>query len=547
MSKTNFINKSYKDKLRATYTLLVFMLLILLSVFLYFQMNTYVKPIIRDIGSHVVDSQAQYLGERFHNQNKMLEILASTETFKSGDIDAIKQELDNQMLKDGNLILSIKYKSITGEEYENNPYNINSSDVYEKDLLTGNSPKAKTQAIFNETLGEYIVFTGAKITDNTGTVNGVLLINVGVKEVANSLSKTKMGLVNELWIFDSLGNAIVNPNEEQTSILDTESFIKDVDTKPFGEINTINSKDSLNDLVYCQIPNTENLYLAMPIEHGDFSKAVKLLFLIFLCSAIIISFLIFIFANKMTNFVAKPLTRMVKIIEGSNGINSIQIPNDLKSSKDEIGVLANTIDTMATNIRNNVDTLNCEIKERRKAQKHLTVLNDDLECRVQERTKALTKVTENLTISEDRFRISMEASNIGLYDSDCINNILVVNDIFLKLINAPEYKQRFLKESDWTQFNGQFDDYIYEDDVLITTQFSEDNLTMVGKDFYTEFRLKEDPTIWLSFVGQSINKDEFGKAKRFIGVLQNITERKKTEVEIKVAKEQAEEANLAKS
>ena len=178
MSKTNFINKSYKDKLRATYTLLILIVLISLSIFLYFQMNTSVKPIIRDIGTHVVDSQAQYLGERFHDQNKMLEVLASTETFKRGEIDDIKQELDNQILKHGNLILSIKYKSITGEEYENNPYNIKSSDVYEKDLLTGNSPKVKTQAIFNESLGEYIVFTGTKIIDNTGTVNGVLLINI---------------------------------------------------------------------------------------------------------------------------------------------------------------------------------------------------------------------------------------------------------------------------------------------------------------------------------------------------------------------------------
>ena len=49
------------------------------------------------------------------------------------------------------------------------------------------------------------------------------------------------------------------------------------------------------------------------------------------------------------------------------------------------------------------------------------------------RTNALTKVTNNLSISEDRFRVAMEASNIGLYDSDCINKSLVVNGVFLKL------------------------------------------------------------------------------------------------------------------
>ena len=44
-----------------------------------------------------------------------------------------------------------------------------------------------------------------------------------------------------------------------------------------------------------------------------------------------------------------------------------------------------------------------------------------------------------------------------------------------------------------------------------------------------------------------INEDESGKVIRFIGVLQNISERKKTEVELKAAKEEAEEASLAKS
>ena len=55
--------------------------------------------------------------------------------------------------------------------------------------------------------------------------------------MAASLSKTKMGELNEIWIFDSFGNAIVNPNKEQPLMFDIESFKKDVKTKQFGEIN----------------------------------------------------------------------------------------------------------------------------------------------------------------------------------------------------------------------------------------------------------------------------------------------------------------------
>ena len=140
----------------------------------------------------------------------------------------------------------------------------------------------------------------------------------------------------------------------------------------------------------------------------------------------------------------------------------------------------------------------------------------------------------------------MEASHIGLYDSDCISNLSVVNGVFLKLINAPKYKQGIIKNSDWAEFDGKLEDYVYEDDIFSIMQFGEDNTLMVGKDFYKEFRLKGDPSIWLSFIGQATNKDESGNVIRFIGVLQNISERKKTEVDLKTAKEEAEEANLAK-
>lgn len=547
MPKINFINKSYKDKLRATYTLLMFVVLILLSIFLYFQMNLTVKPIIGSMGEHVVNSEATYLGERFDDQGKTLEVLASTEVFKNGDIPAIKQELDNQMLKSENLILSIKYKSITGEEYENNPYNIKALDRYEKELLAGNRTKVKTPAVFNENLDEYTVFTGTRIMDNSGEIKGILIVNFGVEKMAASLSKTKEGELNEIWIFDSFGNAIVNPNKEQLLMFDMESFKKNIQTNKFGEIKPISSKDRTNYLVYRSIPNTQNLYLAMPMGHGDFAKAVNFLMVVFLCFAISISVLIFTAANKMINLITKPLTRMVEIIESSDGINFIEIPNDLKASKDEIGILANTIDKMAKNIRANLHILNSEIGERKKAEEFLIILNDDLECRVQERTKALTEVTKNLTISEERFRIAMEASHIGLYDSDCISDLSVVNGVFLKLINAPEYKQGIIKNSDWADFDGKLEDYVYEDDIFSIIQFGEDNAPMIGKDFYKEFRLKQDPSIWLSFIGQATNKDLSGNVIRFIGVLQNISERKMTEVELKTAKEEAEEANLAKS
>lgn len=548
MIKKNFINKSYKDKLRATYALLMLVILILLSIFVYFQMDITMKPIIGGMSDHVISSQVQYLGDRFEEQNKLLELLGSTEPFKNSEIPIIKKEINNQMHKHGDIILSIKYKSIDGEECEVNQHNIKIQDDYENKLLYGDSDTFKSKATFDEQMGEYIVFMGRKILDNDGRVKGALSINVSVRDVVASLGKTKIGELNEIWIFDSSGNAIINPDKEEMPIFDVRALNDNMDSKELTEIRSINQNDTSNNLVYGKIQNTQNLYLVTrKEEHGEFTNAMKFLLTIFFCGAIIISILIFIAAKKMTNFVAKPLVRMVEIIENSDGVKFIDIPKDLKESRDEIGILANTIDKMSENIRNNLSALNSEIKERKKAEEYLKILNDGLEFRVQERTKALTKATNNLTISEDRFRIAMEASHIGVYDMDFINNKFIVNSVFLKLINAPEYKKCIIEGRDWIKCDGDFDDYIYEEDVLNDKCFSADKLPMMGEDFYTEFRLKEDPNVWFSFSGQSISKDESGNIKRFIGVLQNISERKKSETELKEAKEEAEEANLAKS
>jgi two-component system, sensor histidine kinase and response regulator len=547
MQRRNFINKSYKHKLRATYTMLMFVVLIFVSTFLYYQVNKIVNPLINEASAQIVDSEARNLGQQFNNQIVMLEQLACTEVFKTGDFSMIKRELDNQMNLHRDIWLSMDYKSVTGKEYAINPGNIKVPASYEKELLTG-APLTiiKKPAVINKS-GEYITFIGTKVVDNNGNVKGILTINSRVQQLIMTMENQKLVQNNKLWVVDSMGKPVMGPPKDNKMINDIKNFDKSASVKSSGELSVSTMKGGTGSLIYSSIPNSQGLYLAMGIEHRDFSKAMNFLVFIILAGAILASLFIFVAANKMTTFITTPLTRMVEIIEHSDGTNLIEIPNDLKSSKDEIGILANTIDELVRNIRNNMQALNGEIKERQKAEEELILFNDGLECRVEERTLALTKATNSLTISEDRFRIAMEASHIGLYDADTINNALIVNGVFLKLINAPQYRQGLVKESDWVEFSCKLEDYIYEEDIFKIPQLCDMDLQVSGEDFYTEFRLKEDVNSWFSFIGQATKKDEAGRVMRFIGVLQNISERKTTEALLKAAKEEAEEASKAKS
>lgn len=366
----------------------MFVVLILICAFVYYQVGNIVKPLISHIGLQVVDGEAQYLGERFVNQGNMLEQLASTETFKNGGFSSIKKEVDNQLERHDGLWLSMKYKVVSGEEYDNNPSNIKAFDSYEKELLTGEKLTLISKPVVDDRDGEYITYIGTKILDNDSNTKGLLIINVRVKQLMGAFLQTKLGQFSEMWFLDSKGKAIINPNMGKRPLPDIENFEELIARQPAGEVKITTRTDESNYLIYSQIPHTEGLYLAIGIEHSESSKALEFLLFIIVGGAMVACLFIFIAANKMTNVMTKPLTRMVEIIQHSDGTN-IEMPNDLKASKDEIGILANTIDEMASNIRRNVQALNSEINERQKAEKELILLNVELECRVKDRTIAL--------------------------------------------------------------------------------------------------------------------------------------------------------------
>ena len=191
--RKNFINKSYKHKLRATYTSIMFVVLISICALLYYQVDNIVKPLISHIGLQVVDGEARSLGERFDNQGKMLEQLSSTETFKNGEFSLTKKEIDNQMSRQSDLWLSMKYSLVTGQEYSNNPSNIKSSVSFEKALLEGDQLTLISKPVMDDTEGDYITFIGTKVMDNEGNIKGSLIIAARIKQLIGTFENAKMG------------------------------------------------------------------------------------------------------------------------------------------------------------------------------------------------------------------------------------------------------------------------------------------------------------------------------------------------------------------
>ena len=193
-----------------------------------------------------------------------------------------------------------------------------------------------------------------------------------------------------------------------------------------------------------------------------------------------------------------------------------------------------------------------DITQRKQIEEQLHHAYDELENRVKERTSELAKVnqqleqeiverkeTENaLRESEEKFRMIFEHSDVGIVLGDQEGDFLAVNPAFCQMVG---YSADEL-------LTMHFGDITEPDSLGVEFELME-GLLDGKRDFYTlekRYWTKHHDTIWVNLT-VSINRDLQGKPLYFIGVVEEITERKRAEEALQQAKVFAEKANQAKS
>jgi len=166
------------------------------------------------------------------------------------------------------------------------------------------------------------------------------------------------------------------------------------------------------------------------------------------------------------------------------------------------------------------------IKEKKRAEEELQKAHDELEKRVEERTRELQKLTS-----------AIEQSPVMIFITDPNGVIEYVNPSFTEMTGySPEeavgQNPRILKSE------GTPPEKIKDLWETITS----------GRQWRSEIKNKrKDGEYFWSAVSISPIKSENGDITHFVAMHENITEHKKSQEKLKLAKEQAEIANRAKS
>jgi PAS domain S-box-containing protein len=190
-----------------------------------------------------------------------------------------------------------------------------------------------------------------------------------------------------------------------------------------------------------------------------------------------------------------------------------------------------------------------DITERKQAEREGYKLNEELEERIKERTRQLEAINEMVKIlsereaalkeSEERYRTLVENVNIGVYrvTSGTQGRFIQLNPAIVKMFGYESIEE------------------LMKVPVSLTYQDPEEMRKFGGKikrfgfvkDEELQLQKKDGTPIWASATAIAQYDDKDGKIKWVDGVIEDITERKHAEEELRKAKEEAEAANRAKS
>ena len=163
--------------------------------------------------------------------------------------------------------------------------------------------------------------------------------------------------------------------------------------------------------------------------------------------------------------------------------------------------------------------------------------NRSLEKQIRERKK----VERELRISKERYQLATEATSEGLWDWDITTNNVYYSPSYMTMLGY-EPDELPATESTWK-------DLLHPEDKQQAIQFVEQAIRENRDTYQHEFRMraKNGEYRYMLSHGKIAERDDTGHPLRVVGSQEDITERKRMQIELQRAKEMAESASEAKS
>jgi PAS domain S-box-containing protein len=338
---------------------------------------------------------------------------------------------------------------------------------------------------------------------------GAVVVEVNLKDMVSRILPSDD---SEFYRIYSKKNLILTHNfQDQASYLLThDSFHKDKNQLPL-----LNKLDIRLEMGKLHVIHLRPVYTLI--------KQLIIIGCIFLILAIYIS-------TKLGNRISKPILRMVAKAEQAEGEDNTCFSP--VGTGDELEVLAEALDKRDLQLREYQENLEKQVKDR---THRLSELNIQLETEIQERKEA----GKRLEISETWLRSILE---------NVLDGIITINDQGIVNTFNPSAERIF--GYDKTEIIGRNikalmpEPYYSDHDTYINNYLHAKVPRIIGIGREVTGKHKDGSTFPIDL---SVSTTFVQDNRIFVGVIRDITERKKGEAALKQAKNEAELANQAKS
>ena len=368
--------------------------------------------------TQLAKESAKVVQARAETQLNALAALADTDAIKNDTLtlDEKLRSLEGEVERSGHLRMNIADTNGSAKNTNGELSDISDREYFKKALA---GERAVSDPVVSKADNTLIVSYAVPIKDGN-TVKGVLIAIREGNELSSITDDIKFGKSGAAFMINKQGTTVANSNRDLVTKMDNnfENVKKDPGLKPFVELEQQMAEGKAGSGEYTYNGVTKYMGFA-PVEGTSWSLAVtapkseameKVSSL--LVSLLIISAVFLIAGVAVTFLLALRIARPIKDASEyldvmATGDFTGTVPQRLLAKKDEIGVLANAVNTMQRSIRNIIKNVAAESSN---VSKVLININNQME-RLNKNIEGISATTQELSAGTEESASSTEEMN----------------------------------------------------------------------------------------------------------------------------------------
>ena len=441
-----------RNKINVLFGLPFAILLVIMGLLIYSQVSNTIIPLTEDMTTEIVVARSGEITQWIQGNSHEIKAIASDEIIKSGDLEAIKQYLKyrNSYLREDFLLMW--FADLNGDFYTTTGH---SGNIRQREDIKAIFDDKKDVYISNPMISEVtkepIVVIAHSVLDDRNNLIGAFAGVIKIDKLTEIVEAINVGNDSFGMIVDGSGLIIAHPDDEvrlklniselsSSGYKNTDGLFEKMqagqaDSHIYTDTNGVKS-----NLIFSSIESTPNWNIAVKIPvselHAKSNHILKTI--IILISSIIL--LVILMVYLLSNAISKP------IIQGSNFAKQIagldasdNLPDKLIKRNDEIGILANSLQSITNSLREFINTVGSSADQVATASQVLASTSEQSSIASEEVSKTIEQIAEGATEQA----INTEE---GAKKTDELNNIIEEELVYMEKLVSQADKVMKLKD-----------------------------------------------------------------------------------------------------